>query len=323
MPDRPETEATMNDTLDAVLPLTEKDLPRFTGILMPTLDRFFVGLGTCWIVVPDAQVHRVRQVVRTPRYEVVAETELLPELAWSARLRAYPSKRGWFVQQLIKLAIAERVRSPYYVTLDADVICVRPTAHEDLVIDGRGLCQLDDADHHANWTRWSRRVLQLPAPARPYNVTPAVLSRAAVLELGQHLMARSSAFWRFVGGWFPEGAAGRRFGTHWTGQLLRKLPWTEYTLYFGYLDATDRFARHHALLPDRAIHGNDVWFGEDFATWDPSVSFRSDAPFHFSVVQGWTGIPVAEVAARVRPFLTSSVPIEAGGSPGDEPGHAT
>jgi hypothetical protein len=40
---------------------------------------------------------------------------------------------GWFVQQLVKLSIARIVSSPFYLTLDADVMCVRHTEYTDLV----------------------------------------------------------------------------------------------------------------------------------------------------------------------------------------------
>ena len=33
--------------------------------------------------------------------------------------------RGWLTQQIVKLAMAERVESDFYLTLDADVICTR------------------------------------------------------------------------------------------------------------------------------------------------------------------------------------------------------
>ncbi|MEO1230548.1 MAG: DUF6492 family protein [Myxococcota bacterium] len=53
------------------------------------------------------------------------EPELAPELETS---RA----RGWFKQQLVKLAIHERIESAFYLTFDADVVATRPVAPKDL-----------------------------------------------------------------------------------------------------------------------------------------------------------------------------------------------
>jgi len=44
--------------------------------------------------------------------------------------------QGWYLQQLIKLAIAEHIKTDFYLTLDADVICVKPVYFSDLVKDG-------------------------------------------------------------------------------------------------------------------------------------------------------------------------------------------
>ena len=113
-----------------MLPLTVRDLPR-ARILFRSLETFFEPLATCHVVTPDADVAPVRRQVPGGRYVVMAETEVIPEIGWfwtTARLRAKlrlagPPIHGWFVQQLVKLAMWERIATPFYLTLDADVVC--------------------------------------------------------------------------------------------------------------------------------------------------------------------------------------------------------
>jgi Family of unknown function (DUF6492) len=251
----------MSGRLDAVLPLAARDSERAQA-LFRTLERFFEPLGTLWVVVPDAE----REQVRSPFGEVLADSEVVPELRGSP-----PAPHGWHLQQLIKLAVAERVATPFYLTLDADVLCVRPTRYDDLVRDGRALAQVTKP-HHPEWNDDAERVLALRRSGRQYGVTPAVLSRDGVLALQRHL------------------------GGDWRVRLLRELPWTEYALYHTFLEATGQWTRHHVSGGDRCIYGNNVWLGSQWPGWQP----KADGRYCFSVVQSATRVPATAVWRRVE-----------------------
>ena len=253
----------MTGRLDAVLPLAAQDLER-AQILFRTLERFFEPLGTLWVVVPD----RERGAVGVPFGEVLVDSDVVPEL------RGGSLPHGWHVQQLVKLAIADRVATPFYLTLDADVICVRPTRYEDLVRDGRALAQIT-RPHHPEWNDDAERVLGLPRSGRQYGVTPAVLSRDGVLRLRRHL------------------------GGDWRGRLLRELPWTEYALYNTFLEATGQWTRHHVSGGDRCLYGNCVWIGSQWPGWRP----KADGRYRFSVVQSASRVPAGDVRDRVERYL--------------------
>ena len=255
----------MTGRVDAVLPLAAHDLER-AQILFLTLERFFEPLGTLWVVAPDAELEPVR--ARVPFGEVLADSEVVPELADGA------TPHGWHVQQLVKLAIADRAASPFYLTLDADVICVRRTRHHDLVHDGRALAQITKP-HHPEWNDDAERVLGLPRSGRQYGVTPALLSREGVVALQRHL------------------------GGGWRARLLRELPWTEYALYNTFLEATGQWTRRHVSGGDRCIYGNDVWIGSQWPGWRP----KADGRYFFSVVQSATRVPAADVLERVERYL--------------------
>lgn len=250
----------MTARLDAVLPLAAGDAER-ANILFHSLERFFEPLATLWVVVPDAE----RERVRVPFGEVVVDSDVVPEIAESR------PPHGWHLQQLVKLGMAERVATPFYLTLDADVICVRPTRHDDLVRDGRALAQVTPP-HHPEWNDDAERVLGLPRSERQYGVTPALLSRDGVLGLQRHL------------------------GGDWRARLLRELPWTEYALYNTFLEATGRWTRCHVRARDRRLYGNCVWIGSQWPGWQP----KGDGRYFFSVVQSATRVPAADVWARVE-----------------------
>jgi Family of unknown function (DUF6492) len=282
--------------LDAVLPLTAADSLR-AQILFRSLDAFFQPLGTCYVVAPDRDAAAVRAAVPDGRYVVLRDSEVIPEIGYfrtAARLRAKlhlvgPPFHGWYVQQLVKLAIADRVATPFYLTLDADVICVRPTSYEDLVRDGRALVQTT-TPNHPEWNDDAERVLGLPRSGRQYAVTPAVLSTDAVRRLADHLQRRVRRRLRRV--------------VSWRSYLLRTLPWTEYALYHTFLEKTGLFDRYHVHGGVDAIYANCVWMESEFDEWQPA-SRGHDATFRFSVVQSATRIPPERVWAKVSTALES------------------
>ena len=276
--------------LDAVLPLRAADCER-AQILFRSLATFFEPLRTCYVVAPDDDAAAVRGQVPGGRYAVVRESEVIPEIRRfraAARLRAKlrlvgPPIHGWYVQQLVKLAVADRIETPFYLTLDADVICVRPTRYEDLVVDGRALVQTSPPNH-PEWNDDAERMLGLPRSGRQYGVTPAVLSVDAVRALAAH-----------VG------------GTTWRRFLLKNLPWTEYALYHTFLRRTDRFDEYHVVGGPDAIYARAVWMEDEFDEWDAAWAFRASGPWCFTVVQSATRIPPERVWAAVRPYIEPRV----------------
>jgi Family of unknown function (DUF6492) len=299
------------DRIDAVLPLTSNDAER-ARILVRSLDALFEPLATCYVVAPDRDVAEIgRRVSGTP-YQVVAESEVIPEIGyfWATanvrrKLRLVgPPIHGWFVQQLVKLAIFERVDTPFYLTLDADVVCVRPTRYDDLVRGGRAVAQ-SAPPNHPEWNDDAERVLGLPRSGRQFAVTPAVLSRDAVAELAQHLEGRVDPRLRRLASRLPRRA--REIAGSWRSFLLRNLPWTEYALYHTFLEQAGRFNAYHVRGSEHAIHGNSVWIEDQFAGWEPGAPDGTNE-YRFSVVQSATRIAPELVWAKVERFMTGDEP---------------
>ena len=177
--------------LDAVLPLKFNDYKRFR-ILDASLKKFMKDLGKLFIVVPDKEVELFQSKIRDIDYKIIPETAVVPEFKL---FKNYP---GWNKQQVIKLAAAEIVETDFYLTLDADIICVRPTSFSDLVKDGRAYCYKHGLERSAEmfkqWYRDAERVLKIDLAEYHHDVTPAVLSREAVLMLHEHLARVSRDF---------------------------------------------------------------------------------------------------------------------------------
>jgi alpha-N-acetylglucosamine transferase len=151
--------------ISAVLPLKASgsydvnDLKR-AHILFTSLQTF-VAAGTIseiFVLVPAAEVELVKQEYacwQSLNIKVMAEDDLLPEF------KKYPKMRGWRKQQLLKIAIANLVENEFYLTLDADVICLKPLDESKLIIDGKALLQYEQRAQHPKWWKSSARILNM------------------------------------------------------------------------------------------------------------------------------------------------------------------
>jgi hypothetical protein len=297
--------------MDAVLPLRLQDFERAT-LLFESLVRHFEGLGTLWLVTREGELEAVRREARRiPRgldFKVESELSLVPELRLTK-----PS--GWYRQQLIKLAIAEHLSSELYLTLDADVVCTRRVSPRELAPGGRGLCYVIEHDLHPHWYTRSEAVLGLSAPRRGivHNVTPAVLHRTAVRELAEYLNRRAAER-KFAAGMrglgqrfaFVRAALTRAPLADWRLLLAAGVPWTEYALYYTFLEATQRFDRFHLPSPHCPYDiERSVWYadGANFGTWDAAPCFAGAGPPWFVVIQSNTRLEPSVVRAKFSPFL--------------------
>jgi hypothetical protein len=129
--------------------------------------------------------------------------------------------RGWLVQQLVKLAVAERLSADVLVHTDSDVVLFRPFS-VDAVVDEGGRVRLyerpDSVDRamrdHVSWHRSTEKLLGIgPAPLPMPNFVSTLVpwKRQNALALLEHVE--------------------RTTGRHWLRALAAAWDVSEYTLY--------------------------------------------------------------------------------------------
>jgi hypothetical protein len=195
--------------------------------------------------------------------------------------------RPWQRQQVIKLNAPAMTDAEFVLTLDPDVLALRPVTRELLLPGGRALLEPEPRSVHPRWWRDSADLLDVePELERPgINVTPAVLSTAILRELQARLEA--------VG------------GRPWMDVLLTSYcDWTEYTLYLLAAERAALVERHHMWADDPAapahLHADpalSIWSGAGASSTDVARLFGVDDPGLFAVVQSSSGLTAAEVAA--------------------------
>jgi hypothetical protein len=261
--------------ITAVLPLTTKDVDR-AQILFRSLAKFYRAddLSHVLVVAPDGQLDAISQRVSEwgLRHRVLKESEICGDVAGVG---------GWYVQQLVKLGAWRLVDTPFYLTLDSDVICTKPTSYRDLVQNGLGRQHREPRAVHAEWWKRSARLLGVRASmtADGMGVTPLLYAREAARQLTVEL---------------------DRLHGNWLKVLKGAHLWAEHALYDLYLSKMNLWDKFHFAAP---LYGPCVWHRDEFDRWDTAGTFDPAAPWHFSVCQSNTEIPVADVWEKVRPFL--------------------
>jgi hypothetical protein len=163
------------------------DVERF-ALLCETMDHFVTGHSRHLVLVASKDV-ALFQRFAGPKREIIDEADLLP--FWLRRFSdplsrfkrdiwlsplTYPM-RGWHVQQLRRMAIAQHLHEDAYLSCDSDVAFVAPY---DVGTNWKnGLLRLyrldgalDAADHgeHRNWSaNAGRRLYQHPDPVENLN----------------------------------------------------------------------------------------------------------------------------------------------------------
>lgn len=301
----------MRSVLDAVLPLLiddrgRRDLAR-AAIQAQTLRRFF----------NRNDLLRVHVVGRGEEIEVIARTlepfatPWLQYFFWDERMGLGDLVRspavGWYKQQVIKMAAPEWLGAPFWLTLDADVLCTKPVGVADLLPDGRALTQgevIDDDPLLARRAVAVRSVLGNVSPPLSYGMSGTPLFYAApVMQAALSMIEFATARpWKeALLDTVLHAELQRRGEEGWTGNLL----------YHAAAVRSGLLRQYHALSgidTQQRIHDGGIGSETRWSDWDAAAAFDRTTPGFFAVCNASTGVPPEFVAEKISPFLREDEP---------------
>ncbi|PHR17359.1 MAG: hypothetical protein COA37_22750 [Hoeflea sp.] len=153
-------------------------------LMCESLDRFLAGDWHHYLLVEPADV-ALFSTLEGPRRTVVSETELFP---WWLRSFPDPSNfgrrrlwlspfsvplRGWHAQQIRRMALARHIDADMLLSVDSDVVMVRPYDPSDMWTDGNMCMYRVDAGvsqqmtEHRQWFAHAGKLLGVPAAVTP------------------------------------------------------------------------------------------------------------------------------------------------------------
>jgi hypothetical protein len=232
-----------------VTPTYAPDLDLFSDLHESVL-RWFPADVRHLAVVNDSDVALFRRF-EGPRCLVIGVGDVLPRSVWALPVgklwvnlrRPVPPLRGWIVQQLVKLAVAEQAQERVIVLADSDLVFIRPISPDTFAPGGRvRLYKKDDGiddslSRHLRWHAVARELLGLPpAPAPPL---PDYVSS---LNIWDREVVRRTL--RRI-----EDVTGRR----WLAAVGKELHFSEWTLYGLFADEFEQ-AKDVTISGDSLCH---------------------------------------------------------------------
>ena len=269
---------------------------RRAHLLIRSLRHFFDAseILEIFVVTPDRFLAPVRDALAELSGGHVllsfrAESEIVPQV------KIWPVT-GWVVQQFIKMAFPAYCDGSFWLTLDSDVIAVRPFKTSDLIAHGRALygTYRDDDPLWRTWIETSAKLLGLePALDMPtLGPTPNIYARPLMLDVQQRLESRSGRSWMDT--LLDPSVAGKS---------------TEMQLYHAAATDSGTLAQFHLISGVdvlRYLHRFEggIWQAGQVETWDPAVAFGPNAlPYYFIVCNSYTGISAERVENAILPYL--------------------
>lgn len=265
------------------------------ALLCESMDRFLEGDWHHYLLVERADAHLFKSLEGVNR-TVVSEADLFP--SW---LRAFPDPlsmgrrrvwlspfslplRGWHAQQLRRLAMARHVDAGTILSIDSDVVLVRPFDPAGLWSDGRlRMFRADNGAHdatpgHLAWLAHAGTILGLtrhPEPAHDYISNMVAWRTDTARALLDHIEQRS--------------------GKSWLRAVISSRDISECMIYGRFADEVLGGAGHR---PDARSLSHVLWFRETFPrTSEGLASFMAELqPDQVAIgVQSFVGHPLSEI----------------------------
>ncbi len=284
------------------------ELERLKRVLLPTLIKFSdsASVAEFLIICKPEETTIIEKTIKSvqspfPIHILSEDTLVTPEISQNCK--------GWYLQQIIKLAVVEIIKTDHYLVLDSDCFLTKQFSYNDLFCDGKIVMNCDENSIFSHWWDESLCLLEYPASIlenKPrMGVTPEILISSVVRDLINYLNEKS-------GDW---------------QQLLASNPFTEFTLYWLYCLKNDLTDNYQTTSSSQLL-GNGLWTIEGRPSWvrlipkkwrysnflksiarqllekQLYIAFKDNENYHFSLIQsGIEVVAVDDIAEAITPYI--------------------
>ncbi|KAK9862989.1 hypothetical protein WJX84_006890 [Apatococcus fuscideae] len=303
------------------------DMGSIREYLIITPQKHLLGMETFF----HEQLPQLVPDIAATTFRIVTDGDCIPEANPEFQYYRDPAEywwNGWLTQQLVKLACAPLVQTPFYMVMDADIFAARNFSAQDLfevsectedsaICDTSGQHQLrakndchkvygDERDQNLEW--WNNTALNLQLDVRmdwgcTPGVTPQIMATHISLQLGHWLNSRfQTCCWHGLLLDIGDRHNWRRGDTG----LLWSAPWTEYAVYFLFAHHSNLHAAFHVDVRDRAeqlLQDTAVWTHNDYYMWEPCRETFALPRGYMSLVQSRLDMDPAEIWERMHSCL--------------------
>jgi len=247
------------------------------GLLIKSFLKYFAmnDLAKFLILCPAQDVTRVEQLLRAltadARFVVMDEKVVCPELDDIS-----DSLGGWYIQQILKISVAKYFDSEFYVTFDSDVICKKHFDASTLAPGGKAYTNIEKRAEYDDIYNESFAKVEWKTKNKRFIASAVILKykRAILFEYKRRKQYLNTSYGetpvllhtKSVIGLINELSSLYRNG--WVQQLSTVRGWTEYTLYFLYMEKHNIFHKYHQPV------GRNVILDLDSSVWHTPEKYK-------------------------------------------------
>jgi hypothetical protein len=287
-----------NQTCCIITPSYAPDFER-CRLLCETVTQFHQSSINHYIIV-DRKDYRLFSQLKKPNTEIITVESVLPwwikkipflKNGWFS-LKTLPL-RNWFIQQLVKLSIAQVVNEDVLIFVDSDVAFIRPFDSKNFIVDRqvrlfREPSAIIAGSKLSPWCDVACDLLKLPAPTYPapnYLGNVITWKRENVFKLHQYLETISER--------------------QWIQTIARSWELSEYILYGNFVEQVLGEKSGHYYDPVKNCH--EYWTPQSMSDRQLEQFFSEVSPNHVSVmISAKAGIPVARYEQYIKGTVTVS-----------------
>ncbi|MEE4660635.1 MAG: DUF6492 family protein [Halieaceae bacterium] len=235
-----------------ITPTHAPDLER-CRLLVRSAAQHLSGVDAHLLLIDEAEWHLFAPLV-SDTVQLVTKESLLPwwvrrnplSSRWWLTLKSLPV-RGWIMQQVIKLAIAEQFQADILLFADSDMVFIKPFSPEHIISGNRvrhfraerGPNQYRDR-RYQNWYRFAGNVCGVQ--------DPQTISGSYIAQLNSWRHENVIELYRLL----------EQRGTHWMTRVMRCLDFSEFVLYGAFVDHVLGDFSGHYTDTEQLCHSS--WF---------------------------------------------------------------
>lgn len=243
------------------------------------------GLDKFLIICPARDINKLESLlhglINDDRFSIVDEKIICPEL--DGLSSGLP---GWYIQQILKISAAKHLKTKFYLTLDSDVICKKYFSLSSLTSGARAYTNIEyKSDYDEIYTEdfskkeWKTKNSRYVVSAKilsyqrreqyvniSYGETPVLLHTQSVNAMVDELSNEYDS---------------------WVKELSINKGWTEYALYFLYMEKYNILEKYHKLTGRNTILDLDssIWHVPE--KYKYTKVFSLDSLFHSRAKHGY------------------------------------
>lgn len=273
-----------NKIISIVIPCIYKDIFRLKNLLI-SINKFVSKdlYDKIYIIISDDDFNQISQFILSQNKIIqlkekiifIKESDLIPLNNLTNKYFFFlKSRNGWFKQQLLKLAIAYKINTKFYLILDSDCLFINTfnSSHVFLEKNNSILSYLQEEDIyvHDKWWQGSAKLLGITKPYMDslkigIGVTPQILSADIVKKMCEFIESLS----------FKE----KWYSILWSNRIMNYYPimiWTEYTLYYLFAKRSGILNKYHIMKKNSFCDYNkSVWELHESFEWNPLYNTNS------------------------------------------------